>query len=306
MLIDFLMGIISGLISSFLIVSYIYNENERKRLNQFIDVLFKEIDFNRGKLPKYFTYFSEVRNQWQQNNTLKWINHNEVSIGFGQFFYNYFKFDVYNLYTINGMNLYFDSGLDYHLKHFYYGCMAFCANTQAIENQLRKFSGASAGTDILLGFEEIEKEFNNVTSLFENYPFFSIANNEKSQINWIDWHLKRNRMVVMDQKVTWTSRLKHFLFPYGMESVGCWILACGSLGVMGGGGYLLIHGIQFIVVPEIFSFWNAVAFFLLSIGFAGLMFSMNWHNSVGAKKNMQTIMKKLEEIKGKNQNSKEE
>jgi hypothetical protein len=189
---DFLLSILSGVVSSILIVNYVSSETERRRINDSISNLLEEIDFNRHKLPNFLVHITNVKNEWDTNNDLQWINHNEISTGYGGYLYNYFKFDTYNQFISSGSNLYLDGNFDNDLKLFYHKSKEFCAKTQAIEERMRR---ERAGGQNLVheGLSQIEGEFYNISSIFENNQSFCGANKYKFQICWAQWHLERRR-----------------------------------------------------------------------------------------------------------------
>lgn len=294
-LFDFLWAIFAGVISSILIVSYTYSESERQKLNQFINNVFDEIEHNRRKLPNFPTYLTEVKTEWTQNNNLTWIDHNEISVGYGNYLYNYFKFDAYNLFTGTGLNLFLESGIDYSLKLFYYNCKHFCATTQKIEDQMRVDQKQYANFEILKGFWKIEEEFTTISRILEENLIFSTGNKQKFQISWIDWHVKRIRKIRGCEMEGRLLRLKKFLFPYGTESVQYWIVSLGSIGMMWLGIFLLLNGGLFSSVPTTVSLMNSAGFFMVSLGFALLLFAFNRHSSIGSRKQMDEIIGILRE-----------
>jgi hypothetical protein len=293
---DFLLAIISGIISSILIVGYTYSENERSELNLHINYLFDEIAYNRKKLPNYSKYLSEVKNDWEQNNNLKWINNNVISTGYGDYLYNFFKFDAYNLFTNSGLNLSLDSDLDYNLKLFYYNSKQFCANTQKIEEQIRIDLNNNLKQLVSIRFNAIRKEFDDITTVFNDHIIFSGENKEKFQISWIDWHIKRIRISSGCKMETPLSRFKKILMPYGQESGECWIWAGTGVVLIGAGSFMLLNGGPFASHPTVFSIINSSGFFLMSLGLAFLLFAINRHSSIGTKKQLEKMTEVLEEI----------
>lgn len=290
---DFLLAIFAGVISSFVIVGYTYSENERQKLNQLIENVFNEIDHNRRKLPNFTEYLTEVKMEWTRNNKLTWIDHNEISIGYGNYLYNYFRFDAYNLFTGTGLNLYLESEIDYGLKLFYYNCKHFCATTQQIEDQMRVDQKQYANFDILKGFWKIEEEFTTISKVFEENLRFSIENKQKFKIFWIDWHVKRIRKISGCDMEGRLSRMKKFLFPHEMESFGYWVLSLGSFGIIWLGIYLLMNGPLFSFVPLTFSLMNSAGFFMVSFGLALFLFALNRHSAIGSRKQMDEIIRLL-------------
>lgn len=294
---DFLWAVFAGVISSIIIVGYTYSESERKKFNLYINNLFEEIEHNRRKLPNYSTYLAEVKTEWTQNNNLNWIDNNEISVGYGNYLYNYFKFDAYNLFTGTGLNLYLESGLDYNLKLFYYNCKHFCATTQKIEDQMRIDQVQYANFDILKRFEKIEEEYKIICKIFEDNLMFSGENRQKFQISWINWHIKRIRIINGCEMEGRLTRLKKFLLPYGTESVQYWVLSLGSIGMIWLGIFLLLNGAPFSLVPATFSLMNSAGFFMMSFGFALLLFAFNRHSSIGSRKKMDEIIGILREMR---------
>lgn len=194
---DFFLAVISGLLSSILIVYYVNSETERNRINNSINYLFDEIKFNRNKLPKYLEYLNDVKRVWNEsgNTNLKWIDHNEVSTGYGGFLYNFFRFDGFYNFLSSGSNLYLDPLLDGQIKVFYHYCKVFCARTQQSENRMRKEFAERGDSVIQEGFVEIEREYKKISILFEDNPSISGDMKDKYQICWIQWHIERKRRI---------------------------------------------------------------------------------------------------------------
>lgn len=297
---DFILAICAGLISSFLIVGYTLSESERKKINNYIDLLFSEIEFNRNKIPTYSNFLSVVKTEWERNKKLQWINHNEISTGYGGFLYNFLKFDTYNLFTIMGINLYFDTGLDYSLKLFYYDCKNFCASTQNIENQMRIAQRNNDVTRISTGFNEIEREFKQIADVSKAYVVFSIQNKQKFKFSWIDWHIKRVRIISESKMNTIFTRLKTAIIPFGRNSLE--YLLWGVLSII-----LITVGCYLISVGNLFSsdgsaIIYSAGFFLMSFGLAVLLFAINQYNALSTKTEMKkilTCLKSIDEKMGK-------
>lgn len=296
-LFDFLLAVFAGVISSILIVGYTFSENERKKFNQHINNLFDEIEQNRRKLPNFPTYLTDVKREWTENNNLKWIDHNEISVGYGNYLYNFFKFDAYTLFTGTGLNLSLESGLDYSLKLFYYHCKLFCATTQKIEEQLRVDQANSLNSNVDRGFEKIEGEFEKISTMFQENIIFSNDNRQNFQISWISWHIDKIRKVNGCEMESRLARLVKFLFPHGSESGGYWALSLGSIGMICLGTYLLLNGSPFSSVPATFSLMNSAGFFMMSFGLALLLFAFNRHSSIGSRKQMDEIIGILKDMR---------
>lgn len=291
---DFLVAVFAGAISSILIVGYAYSETERKKFNQYINNLFDEIDFNRKKLPNYSTYLLEVKKDWEEDHkNLRWIDHNVISVGYGNFLYNFFKFNAYNNFIGTGLNLYLDSDLDYSLKLFYYENKHFCSATQKIEEQIEADHNQYSNFQILKGFGKIEEEFNNISSIFETNHIFSGENRQQFQIPWIGWHIERIRKINGCYMESRLSLLKKFLLPYGYESGLYWGLSIFSLAMICIGSYLLLNGAPFSSTPSTFSLINSGGFFIMSLGLALLLFVINRHSAIGSRKQMEEIIKLL-------------
>ncbi len=291
-LLSFFIGIIAGLIASSLIVWYVHSENSRKDLNLHIDFLFNEIDFNRTKLPKYDGFFKSVKNQWEQDGTLNWINHNEISIGYGGFLYNFFKFDAYNLFTNKGFNLYFEPKLDFKLKLFYYNCKMFCAATQAIENNIHKSYQEEM---INLEWNKIESEYNGVVNKFNENLFFSLENVNKFKINWVTWHIKRIRMINPEREETYLSIILNKVFPFGWYSVSLWFMIIFGLGLMVIGA-LLIQAYVTVSQAGSGAFNTWIGPFLTSLGFAFIVYAVSVMNQLTNRKRSDEIIAGIKKI----------
>jgi hypothetical protein len=200
-------GFITSCLASIILVKYSQHELKRNQLNRHIDLLFDEIQFNREKLPKYYPRFLEIKRKYEKEKTLEWINQNEISTGgYGNYLYSYFFFDKYNLFINSGLNLCINRDTDYSLKLFYHNCKSFCANTQSIEENIRRLHNAKQLERNSENKEEIEKlisakwneiegEISSITNTFASSMDFELKNKEKFKKTWREWHWNKNRGV---------------------------------------------------------------------------------------------------------------
>ena len=199
------------------------------------------------------------------------------------FFTIFFKFDAYNLFTVKGLNLYFESNLDNTLKKFYYDCKMFCARTQANENRIRLLQKENKFDIIDLEWDKIESEFNTITEIFLNNQIFSLQNVNKFQINWVDWHIKKMRIIDPERKESTLTNLLRRIFPFGVSSALMLFMILLGFGLMLIGTILIqtyiTASISGITVSDT---W--IGPLLISLGFAFIVYGINIINQLNNQK----------------------
>ena len=107
----------------------------------------------------------------------------------------------------------------------------------------------------------------------------------------------------MNKNGTFTSQLKKYFFPYGYQSIICWILV--GISVL----FLIIGSLNITTAttyfwdfPQVYSAYLASGFFLMCIGLAMMVFSINRYGLIGLNMRLNDMNKILNEINEKIRN----
>lgn len=189
-----IIGIIIGIITAIFTVYYTHKEEERLKFNESIESLISEIEYNRNKLPKFPIRLNDVKKTWIETKKIEWINDNEISVGYRGYLHNFFKFDSYNNFMSLGLNAHLEHDLDYSLKMFYHNCKQFCADTQTIEEEIRRTNSLG---EISVRWARIELEYQNIQTKFDEFTMFNQENQIRLQITWANWHIRKIRKTTL-------------------------------------------------------------------------------------------------------------
>jgi hypothetical protein len=199
---DIFIGFLVGILSSILVVRYTLKESDRWRVNQCLELLSEEINWNKNKFRLLKETLYTAHTQWHENRTINselFTWNDEILITEQGPVFRPFKLDAFNFYKNSDIPSFFGISLDYRLTQLYGAEIKFSYD---LSQSYLIIKNASKTRD----FNKLDLEFTHIAEIFEEYnrSFMrfsnTIARNPEEiclygvkKAGIIEWHLTGKR-----------------------------------------------------------------------------------------------------------------
>ena len=193
-----IVSFIVGVIITIFTITYTLKESDRWRVNQCIESIATEINFNKTKFILIKRDLEETKKQWIDSKTIskQFFNWNdEILITEQGKKFVPFKFDAFNYYKNSGIPWIVGIGLYYRLTELYGASKEFNYDVAESQNKIQQYYDNQK-------FDLIELEFKKLDEVFEKFvrAFTTFANclcNDLEYVDFVkivkanlkDWHL---------------------------------------------------------------------------------------------------------------------
>lgn len=201
------LSLLSGIIVNFTIsivaviltIGYSFKETERKRVNNCIRLVGREINWNRNKYAIFKEQMVNAKQTWVDTRTLKfnftWID--EITVETDGIRRALFKFEAFNYYINSDIPSYLDNYYPFILSEFYGACKKFNFTASSLKNDFERIQNLPENEKLIdnkwkemeIAFDDFRYAFGKFTSCFNDLKDIEYRDDKFIEISRIDWHI---------------------------------------------------------------------------------------------------------------------